>query len=208
MKKTDIKRKRHNKGFSLVEVLCAIVLLGLIAAPLIQMIYSSYETNQKSKKYLAATDLCQAVMEGISAQTYEDSKTQGTSSETIEGLGNYYFGTSKLGVKGLYGSPKSNSVSTIPVGDCSSNPDGDAFQGNRDKTAYFTKVSYGGFKFNVTITAKESGVYPVASNKKYYTIPMEVAVYDVRDDGVTFTSGNLSSFKKLQVATTKIQNKR
>jgi len=205
-----------DKGFSLIEVLCAVVLLGLIAAPFLQMIYSSYSMNQKSKKYLAAADLCQAVMEGVSAQTYEDSTTIGSTSETIQGLGNYYFGTSKLGVKGLYGSPKSGSSSTIPQGDCSSNPDGDAFLGTRDKTAYFTNVTYGGYKFNVTITAKEytgdgtetdpHPVYP-SSGKTYFTIPIEVSVYDVQA-GVSFISSNLDQFKKIQTASTQIPNKR
>ena len=210
MKKCNRKRKENNKGFSLVEVLCAIVLLGLVAAPFLQMIYSSYATNLKSKKYLAASDLCQTIMEGVSSQTYEDSKTVGTSTQTVTGVGNYYFPDSshgsKLGNKGLYGSPSYTSEpKTIPQGNCNSNPDGDAFSGS-DKTAYFKDITYAGYKFNVTITAKESGLYP--STKTYFTVPIEVAVYDAESSSETFISSHLSSFSKLQTASTRIPNKR
>ncbi len=110
MKKNKMERKGTNRGFSLIEVLCAIVLLGLIAAPFLQMVYSSYSTNLKSKKYLAAADLSQTVMEAISAQTWEgstgtlkvttvDEDGNSTVSEVtkkIPGLKNYYY-DNKLG---------------------------------------------------------------------------------------------------------------
>ena len=116
MKKFRAKRNENNKGFSLIEVLAAIVLLGLIAAPFLQMIYSSYATNQKSKKYLAAADLCQTVLEGISAQTYEDmgtaaeiTKSDGSKIKPKNGVGNYYFGDLLTNLK-LYGVPASSCV--------------------------------------------------------------------------------------------------
>jgi len=214
MRRYSTKKKGSNRGFSLIEVLCAIVLLGLIAAPFIQMIYSSYATNLKSKKYLAAADLCQTVMEGISGQTYEDSVTIGTTTESIQGLGNYYFpATGGTGEKGLFGSPKTN-ANLILKGNCNGASSG-AFSGSTPKKAFFNNVKYGGYQFNVVITAHEEDSYP--STQKYFTVKMEIDVYDVitetstentaGDSGV-FTDSNLSSFKKLQTASTKIQNKR
>jgi prepilin-type N-terminal cleavage/methylation domain-containing protein len=207
MKKFNTKRKGTNKGFSLIEVLCAIVLLGLIAAPLIQMIYSSYATNIKSKRYLAAADLCQTVMEALSAQTYENSETPGTSI-TVDGVGNYYFGTSQLGVKNVYS--VANSTSTIiPSGrvyECN----GTAFDGTND-VVYFDQISYAGYSFCVEIDVTEDGLYSGGNSiNKYTSVPVTVKVYERKDENsaVQFTSGNLGSFKCIQTASTRIPNKR
>ena len=75
MKRVRKREKRKNAGFSLVEVLLAIVLLGLIAAPILQMFYSSMRLNIRSKKYLAGVDLAQSTMENLSSQTWENSVT-------------------------------------------------------------------------------------------------------------------------------------
>ena len=95
MKKCKMKRKGNNKGFSLIECLLAVVLLGLIAAPLLQMFYSSMAMNSKSKKYLAASDLAQTKMEEISARTWEDSEPIMTGASSLagvtDGLKNTYF---------------------------------------------------------------------------------------------------------------------
>ena len=69
------KGRETNKGFSLVEVLLAIVILGLIAAPILQMFYSSYKINEKSKRLLTAAELAQTTMEALSSQTYDENKT-------------------------------------------------------------------------------------------------------------------------------------
>jgi prepilin-type N-terminal cleavage/methylation domain-containing protein len=69
------KMKLNSKGFSLVEVLLAIVILGLIAAPVLQMFYTSYQINNKSKRMLNAAELAQTTMEAITSQTYGESKT-------------------------------------------------------------------------------------------------------------------------------------
>ena len=209
MKRVNTKRKGTNKGFSLIEVLCAIVLLGLIAAPLIQMIYSSYATNIKSKRYLAAADLCQTVMEALSAQTYEDSVTPGTN-VTLTGVGNYYFGStiSQVGVKNLYSVPQSTST-VIPSGrvhECACT----AFDGIND-TVYFDQVNYAGYSFGVQISATEDSLFTGGSSiDDYVSVPIEVRIYERKDlkSTVEFREGNLASFKCIQVASTRIPNKR
>jgi prepilin-type N-terminal cleavage/methylation domain-containing protein len=69
------KMNVNNKGFSLVEVLLAVVILGLIAAPILQMFYTSYQINNKSKRMLNAAELAQTTMEALTSQTYGESKT-------------------------------------------------------------------------------------------------------------------------------------
>lgn len=207
MKKFNTKRRGTNKGFSLIEVLCAIVLLGLIAAPLIQMIYSSYATNIKSKRYLAAADLCQTVMEALSAQTYEDSVTPGTN-VTLTGVGNYYFGASQLGVKNLYSVPQSTST-IIPSGRVFA-CNGTAYQGT-DNKVYFDQISYAGYRFGVEIEVNEDTYYAGGNcTSKYAAIPVVIKVYERKDlnSSITFEPGNLDSFSCIQTASTKIPNKR
>ena len=90
MKKVRLKKPGANKGFSLIEVLAAIVILGLIAAPVLQMFYSSMAMNLKSKKYLAASELAQTAIENISSQTWKDNKPLTDNTTTIYGLDTYY----------------------------------------------------------------------------------------------------------------------
>ena len=87
-----MKRKKYsenNKGFSLVEVLLAIVILGLISAPILQMFYSSYKINEKSKRMLTAAELAQTTLEALSSQTYDENLTI-KGAHVADGLGKIY----------------------------------------------------------------------------------------------------------------------
>ncbi len=75
MKKMKVKafsKQKSNSGFSLVEVLLAVVLLAIIVTPLMQVIVSSMATNQKSRELMAATNFAETIME------YCESKPFGT----------------------------------------------------------------------------------------------------------------------------------
>ena len=61
--------RKNKKAFSLVEIMCAIVLLAIIATPIIQVAFSSMSTNIKSRKYLAAADITSDTMEFVSSLT-------------------------------------------------------------------------------------------------------------------------------------------
>ncbi len=72
MKKNKIAQKvKNSKGFSLLEVLLAIVILGLIAAPILQLFLSSAKMNLKSREILGATDLANMTMEYITSLKFE-----------------------------------------------------------------------------------------------------------------------------------------
>ena len=64
--------EERNKGFSLVEVLLAIVILGLVATPILSSLFSSLKINKEAKDILIATDLAQSTMEYYESQTYEE----------------------------------------------------------------------------------------------------------------------------------------
>ena len=86
-----LKKKRNNQGFSLVEVLLAVCILGLVAAPVLQMFYSSYAVNVKSKRYLAAADLMQTTLEKVTSMSYESITTpKASGSATIKGAKEFY----------------------------------------------------------------------------------------------------------------------
>ncbi len=70
------KIKKKNRGFSLIEVLLAIVILGLVAAPILQLFITSMNINNRSKKLMAATDVSAIIMETLSGMTV-DTDTEG-----------------------------------------------------------------------------------------------------------------------------------
>lgn len=67
MKRICRKRKQHNKGFSLVEVLVTILIVALLCTPLIKSFVVSANVNKKAKRIQNATDAAQSVAEYFSA---------------------------------------------------------------------------------------------------------------------------------------------
>lgn len=75
MKRIVKKKKKNNLGFSLLEVLLAVVLLAIIVTPLIQTVYTSMSLNKKSRILMGATDVGQSAVEFFESLTYDDIKT-------------------------------------------------------------------------------------------------------------------------------------
>ncbi len=72
LRKMKVSQLKSNKGFSLVELLCAIALLALIATPIIQIFYTGLNLNLKSRKMLGAADLTSGVSEYVSSLVFND----------------------------------------------------------------------------------------------------------------------------------------
>ena len=91
-----LKTKLHikHKGFSLVEVMCAIVLLAIVVTPIIQIAFNSLSVNARSRKYLTAADITSDTMEFISSLTFEDYSytDSGNNTRDVPGLRDYYYG--------------------------------------------------------------------------------------------------------------------
>ncbi len=78
--------KKENKGFSLVEVLCAIVLLALVATPVVQALYSGLSLNIKSRKILGASDIRSGYSERVASYVYDDfTYTESGTDYTVNG---------------------------------------------------------------------------------------------------------------------------
>jgi len=65
-------KKQQNKGFTLVEVLVAILVLAIITVPLLHSFITASRTNAKAKQVLKSTTLAQNVMEEVKAYSLED----------------------------------------------------------------------------------------------------------------------------------------
>lgn len=66
------RRKLDNKGFSLVEVIVAIVIVALVATPILGSFATSSRVNAKAKILQDATDVAQYAAELIKAQSVAD----------------------------------------------------------------------------------------------------------------------------------------
>lgn len=67
-----VKKIKANLGFSLIEVLLAIVILGLVAAPILQLFVTSAQMNIRSRKLMAATDVANATMEYLTGMKFDE----------------------------------------------------------------------------------------------------------------------------------------
>ncbi len=72
MQKHPKKRQLNNEGFSLVELLIAIVILSIIVVPLLHSFVTSAKTNAKSRSTMHATAIAEDVMEMFEAHTLEE----------------------------------------------------------------------------------------------------------------------------------------
>lgn len=63
------KRQLNNDGFSLIELLIAIVILSIIVVPLLHSFVTSARTNAKSRNTMHATAIAEDVMEQFEAHT-------------------------------------------------------------------------------------------------------------------------------------------
>lgn len=126
MKGAERRKLNKNAGFSLVELLIAVVILAIIVIPLLNLFLSSHKLNIRSRQTLRATTVAQDIMEGLKAYDIEELKEQfnnpadgfyviddklikGTVAEEtareVDPSGNpapglYYFSMSKLNMQG------------------------------------------------------------------------------------------------------------
>lgn len=79
MRKDDARtapKLNNNAGFSLVELLIAVMILAIIVVPLLHVFVTSARINGKSKQTQRATTVAQDIMEGLKAYDIEELKEQ------------------------------------------------------------------------------------------------------------------------------------
>lgn len=66
------KEKNSNQGFTLVEVLVAVVVLAIVVIPLLNSFFSAARANAKAKKLMDATTAAQNIFEELKGEKLED----------------------------------------------------------------------------------------------------------------------------------------
>lgn len=64
--------KKDNKGFSLIELMVAVVILALIVTPILHSFLTVVRTNAKSRRLLRTTTVAENIMEGLSGLSIEE----------------------------------------------------------------------------------------------------------------------------------------
>lgn len=76
MKKKNIQKLNNNAGFSLVELLIAVIILAIIVVPMLHGFVTSARMNGKARVSQRATTVAQDIMEGLKAYDIEELKEQ------------------------------------------------------------------------------------------------------------------------------------
>lgn len=76
MTAAESRKLNKDAGFSLLELLIAVVILAIIVIPLLNLFLSSNRLNIKSRQTLRATTAAQDIMEGLKAYNIEEIKEQ------------------------------------------------------------------------------------------------------------------------------------
>lgn len=67
-----MKKKRKTEGFTLVELIIAVAILGIVISPLIANFIQSAKLNRKAKISLNATNMAQDILEGASSYSADE----------------------------------------------------------------------------------------------------------------------------------------
>ena len=66
------KKTGKNKGFALIELICAVALFAVVLTPIFMSMVSSMRVNNKSRKVMIATEVAEDVMESVRDKTYAE----------------------------------------------------------------------------------------------------------------------------------------
>lgn len=194
MNKKEMKKKlKSGKGFSLLEVLLAIVILGLVAAPILQIFISSARINNNSRELMAATEVATMTMEHITSMKMDGGAgsareyfTKTGTSTRIPGVG-YQASSSDLGV--TYSDYSGFKGNTTPAGNDTSSVV--YFSGSTDGNnlgLMMNRVRYNNFTFDVLVWCT-----PTTTGDKFYTYDVTVEVYTIGSVEVEASDGSTST---------------
>lgn len=191
-RKKNAKKGAGNHGFSLIEVLLAIVILGLIAAPILQIFVTSAQINHRSKEIMAATDVANTTMEYLTSLKYADTTdgikvimTDVNSIERVPGL-NYTASGTQLPVSlstldafrsellATYSASAGKKVFINPIAN-------DAYLG-----VALHAVEYSNYEFDVIIWFESNN----AGSDKFYTYDVTIEVYNTEEVTTVDIDGN------------------
>ena len=198
MKKREKRtvKKQNNKGFSFIELLLAIVILALVAAPIFRVFITTSQINNNSKQLMAATDAATVTMEYIS--TCKFSGTNG-GEEIFTKNGNV---TRIPTLNFTCHTQASISSATTYSGFVSWAEAGGMAVGTGDQYVFYLQptgtsrlglalfnVPSNGYMFDMIVWFEPRG----NTSDKYYTYDVTIDVYEDLDYKVTASDGSVST---------------
>ena len=137
--------KNDNAGFSLIELIIAILILAIITMPFLRLFVTSATVNNKSRRELRATSLAQDIMEGVKSYDLKGLLREFGTDET----GSEYVSADDFAVIAK-ASVDSKYVKEIPPASADS---------RKSYEFYVTGVKYENSKFNAKITLNPNRFY-------------------------------------------------
>jgi len=175
------KKCGNQKGFSLVEVLLAIVILALVATPILQLFTTSMKISKDSRELMGATDVAQATMEVLTSKPMEGTEgldallTDSTSHVIIGSLG-FTTGCGAISYTGDFATFKTMLKDTYSAGvteQCFYSKSSDAL------LVSFHGVEYNKQEYDVVVRMRSNGT----GGDKYFTYDVDMEVYSVLNPG-------------------------
>ena len=206
MKVKKTKPNKNNSGFSLIEVLLAIVILSLVSAPILRGFIVTANTSAKARKIMEATDVAQLIVEEISAMSFDDEVKatffEDAVTERLPAIGYNVAGIQSPVVSGQFQATVASACADSKK--CYTNQVDPNL-----KMVALPNVEYDGKKYDVLI-----GFVPNSGEgTQYYTYDVTVSVFDQDvtetvnegDGSVTYTYTHFRN--KLVELKTEISNK-
>lgn len=194
------KRKRkNNKGFTLVEILIAVAIIAVVVAPILKGMVVSMKVNNRADRIQKETGVAQGIMEGMSGLSLEELALSlgGNSTDPLDFL------TMPAGAHKEFPSSPSEACITSKTVDGNTTYE---FTKNSSNVYYFgiENVEYDGKKYDVRIKLDASDYYNL---KKATPTPgynevdyVDISNYDETQDGLYVYSEKDDSQVAQQIA--------
>lgn len=183
MKRRHKNIGQNQKGFSLVEILLAIVILSLIMTPILQVFLSSMSVSNKSRNLLGATEVAQMTLEVLNSKAMDGAGgiqemiTESGAHTLLPALDSYTpvntaygsvgFGSHAAFVSAVKASYGSSSAMLCLVSNTSD-----------VKRFALHNVSYNGYTYDVVVSMTSAALQPT---DEYFTYDVFLEVFEVKD---------------------------
>ncbi|MCR5743013.1 MAG: type II secretion system GspH family protein [Lachnospiraceae bacterium] len=205
-----LKKGIRTAGFSLVEIIIAVAILGIVTVPVMTSLVRTAQINQKARILQKGTDLAQNFMETLRAETKESLVSAIYGSDISAGTDETTVDFTPL-LTSLDGYTVSNyeeldaltfRTQVVNKANSAGAIEKTAYWGMGNDQYYFaiTDVEYNSSTFDVLIMLDGPAYGTAADNPKYYTYNVTVMIY-------SSVGKSFSSDTKVTQLETAIQNK-
>ena len=182
MKRENKRIGKNQKGFSLVEILLAIVILALIATPVLQVFVSSMNVSNRSRNLLGATEVAQMTLEVLNSKAMEGTNgiqemlTDSGAHNLLPALGSYNpvntpYGSTGFGSHASFVSALKSAYGNNTGMLCLVSDDG------TNKRFALHNAVHNGYAYDVVV----SMIPDAEPGDEFYTYDVLLEVYEVKD---------------------------